>query len=409
MEEIEPTETNAMKRIVVVGGGFAGLWTAVGAARKLDKLGVPSNQIEIVLVDRTDWHAIRVRNYERDLTGVRVPFDDVLLPIGVRRVRGEVLDINVNTRRVAVQGLSEPIGYDRLAFALGSRLDRPLLPGLAEHAFDVDTYEGAIRLGDHLGALPSQPARRGGNTVLVVGAGLTGIEVATEMTSRIAALSNARVILADRAPWIGSDMGPEARKVIGEALAGLRIEARPGITLSSVDAEGATLATGKRIDASMIVWCGGMRAHPLCARFQVLQDHFGRVPVDEYLKVKGRQSEFAAGDAAWLLVDGVHSSVMSCQHARPMGRFAGHNVVCDLLGEPMLPLRIEWYVTVLDLGAWGAVYTEGWNRHVVLKGSEAKRVKQTINCQRIYPPRGDRRAILDAAAPVVQTPPALRH
>jgi NADH dehydrogenase len=403
-------ERTAMKRIVVVGGGFAGLWAAAGAARKLDQLGIPSNQIEMTLVDGADWHSIRVRNYEKDLTGVRVPFDDVLSPIGVRRVRGEVLDIDVEKREVVVQGLSEPIGYDRLVFALGSRLDRPLLPGLAEHAFDVDTYQAAVRLRDHLNALPSRPTTRGRGTVLVVGAGLTGIEVATEMVDRIAALGEERVILADRAPWIGSDMGQEARSVIDEALSALHIEARPGITLCSVDAEGATLATGERIDTGTIVWCGGMRADPLCARFPIARDHLGRLPVDEYLRVKGRQAEFAAGDAAWLPVDGVYLSVMSCQHARPMGRFAGHNVVCDLLGEPMLPLRIDWYVTVLDLGAWGAVYTEGWNRHVVLKGAEAKHVKQTINCQRIYPPRGgDRRAILNAAAPVVQAPPALRH
>ena len=66
-------------------------------------------------------------------------------------------------------------------------------------------------------------------------------------------------------------------------------------------------------------------------------------------------AEFAAGDSASLLVDGTHTSVMSCQHARPMGRFAGYNVVADLVGEPMLPLQIDWYVTVLDLGPWGAV------------------------------------------------------
>jgi NADH dehydrogenase len=51
-----------MKRIIVLGGGFAGLWSAVGAARRLDELGIPSSEIEILLVDRTDWHAIRVRN-----------------------------------------------------------------------------------------------------------------------------------------------------------------------------------------------------------------------------------------------------------------------------------------------------------------------------------------------------------
>jgi NADH dehydrogenase len=399
-----------MKRVIVLGGGFAGLWSAVGAARRLDELRIPSSEIEILLVDRTDWHAIRVRNYERNLSDVRVRFDDVLSPIGVRRLRGEVLTIDLDHRCITVAGLSEPIGYDRLVFALGSRLDRPPLPGLAEHTFDVDTYEGAVRLQDHLAALSSRPASRSRSTVMIVGAGLTGIEVATEMTERLAALGNGHVILADRAPWIGSDMGQEARNVIDEALTSLQVEARAGITLQSVDAEGALLATGEQIAAATIVWCGGMRAPPLCASFPALHDRFGRLPVDEYLKVKGLRAEFAAGDSACLLIDGRHTSVMSCQHARPMGRFAGHNVVSDLLGERLLPLQIDWYVTVLDLGSWGAVYTEGWNRHVVLKGREAKRVKQTINCQRIYPPRtGDRRAILEAAAPTIQAPPSMGH
>ena len=88
------------------------------------------------------------------------------------------------------------------------------------------------------------------------------------------------------------------------------------------------------------------------------------------------------------------------------GGFAGHIVVCDLFGLPMLALHIPWYVTVLDLGAWGAVYTEGWNRHVVTKGAAAKKTKQVINCQRIYPPlTRNRQEILAAAAPVVQHRP----
>src|SRR5215467_6525150 len=230
-----------MKRIIVLGGGFAGLWSAVGAARRLDELRIPSSEIEILLVDRTDWHGIRVRNYEKNLADVRVPFDDVLSPIGVRRLRGEVLNIDLQDHCVTVAGVSEPIGYDRLVFALGSRLDRPPLPGLAEHTFDVDTYQGAARLQDHLAALPSRPASRGRSTVLIIGAGLTGIEVATEMPARLAALGHGHVILADRASWIGSDMGQEARNVIEKALTSLQVETRAGSTLLSVDSEGAVL------------------------------------------------------------------------------------------------------------------------------------------------------------------------
>ena len=82
----------------------------------------------------------------------------------------------------------------------------------------------------------------------------------------------------------------------------------------------------------------------------------------------------------------------------------------DLFGQPMLPLHLAWYVTVLDLGPWGAVYTEGWDRHVVAKGDAAKNTKKTINCRRIYPPLNrNRQEILAAAAPVVQQPPEVRH
>ena len=83
-----------------------------------------------------------------------------------------------------------------------------------------------------------------------------------------------------------------------------------------------------------------------------------------------------------------------------MGRFAGHNVVADLYARPMIPLRIDWYVTVLDLGSWGALYTTGWDRQVFSVGHDAKAIKQTINQKRIYPPQtGIREQILAAAAP----------
>jgi NADH:ubiquinone reductase (H+-translocating) len=150
-----------------------------------------------------------------------------------------------------------------------------------------------------------------------------------------------------------------------------------------------------------------MRANPLTAQLGVPCDRLGRLPVDDYLRVDGVDGVFAAGDVAAARMDDEHLSVMSCQHGRPMGRYAGYNVISDLLGAPMLSLRIPWYVTVLDLGPAGAVYTEGWDRHVVSRGAEAKATKQVINGERIYPPlNGDRAALLAAAAPDLQAPPA---
>jgi NADH dehydrogenase len=151
-----------------------------------------------------------------------------------------------------------------------------------------------------------------------------------------------------------------------------------------------------------------MRANPLTAQVPAERDRLGRLPVDEFMRVKGVPNVLAAGDCAWSLIDGVHASVMSCQHGRPMGRFAGHNAAADLLGAPMLPLAIGWYSTVLDLGPWGALYTMGWDRKVVSTGEAAKRTKRMINRERIYPPlTRNRDEILAAAAPVIAAPPAL--
>jgi len=397
-----------VKRIVVLGAGFAGLIAAVGAARKLAALKIDRSDIAVTIVNRDKWHSIRVRNYETDLSDVRVPLDDVLAPIGVDVVIGEVTGIDAERREIAIAG-REPLVYDRLVFALGSELVRPPIPGLAEYGFDIDTFDAAARLAAHLAALPSRPVSAGRFTALVVGGGLTGVEMATELATRlrdIAGAAPARVILADRAPRIGSNMGDEACGVIDQALAALGVESMPGVTVASIDAGGVTLSSGERITAETVIWCAGMRAHPLVGALPGEHDRFGRVAVDRFLRIENAPEIFVAGDAAAALVDGEHASVMSCQHARPMGRIAGHNVVCDLIGAPMIPLEIGYYVTCLDLGAWGALYTQGWDRQVTATGAAAKETKRTINCQRIYPPRSrDAAEILAAAAPVIQAPP----
>jgi NADH dehydrogenase len=400
-----------MKRIVVLGAGFAGLIAAVGAARKLAELKIGNDDIAVTVVNRDAWHSIRVRNYETDLSDVRVPLADVMGPIGVDVTVGEVTGFHSARHEIAcrIDGRVAALPYDRLVVALGSELVRPPIPGLREHGFDIDTYDAATRLSVHLADLPNRPTSPGRFTALVIGGGLTGIEMATELATRlreIAGMAPARIILADRAPRIGSNMGDGACAVIDEALTALGVETRPGVTIESIDARGVRLSSGEAIATETVVWCAGMRAHPLAAALPGEHDRFGRIVVDRFLKVAGATDIFAAGDVAAALVDSEHHSVMSCQHARPMGRIAGNNVVGDLVGEAPIPLEIDYYVTCLDLGAWGAVYCQGWDRQVAVTGAAAKETKRMINCERIYPPRSrDPAEILASGAPVTQGPP----
>lgn len=401
----------------MLGSGFAGLWAAIGAERRLAELRVEPDRVRVTVISATPFHDIRVRNYEADISACRIPLSQLLDPVGVQRITAEVRTIDTAARTVTVVGPDgdRTVGYDRLVFALGSALARPAIPGLVEFAFDVDTHDGALRLNRHLESLPARQHTLGGTTVVVVGAGLTGIEAASELPARLAPIFagtgiRPRVLLVDHNARVGSDMGESARPVIEQALDEVGVQSVTGVRVSAIDAQGITLDSGEVLPTSTVVWCAGMRASPLTDQLPVDRDRLGRLPVDDYLRVIGIDDVFAAGDAAVARMDDAHLSVMSCQHGRPMGRFAGYNVVGDLLGEEMLPLRIPWYVTVLDLGAAGAVYTEGWDRTVVASGDEAKSTKRIINTQRIYPPlTGDRAEILAAAAPVVQTRPEHGH
>jgi NADH dehydrogenase len=400
-----------MARILVLGAGFAGLWAAAGAARKLDEIGARPGEVEILVVDRNPYHNIRVRNYESDLRTVAIPLREVLDPIGVNHLIAEVAAIDIARQRVtlAKAGGAEVVAYDRLVLALGSELARPDISGLAANCFDVDTYAAALRLNAHIAALGTRPVSPGRSTVVVVGAGFTGIEVATEMPSKLRRALGSddhRVILVDPNPVVGATIGDGARPVICEALSALGTETRLNARVADIDAHGLALASGEVIPAETVVWCAGMRASRIAGTLHPVHDKLGRLAVDQFMRVTDVTNVFAAGDVATSLVDGMHSTVMSCQFARPMGRFAGHNVAADLLAQPMLPLRIDRYVTVLDLGPREAVYTTGWDRRVFCTGHDAKVIKQTINQKRIYPPLSRaRNDILAAAAPVVQAPP----
>jgi NADH dehydrogenase len=395
-----------MSEVLVLGSGFAGLWAALGAARRLDELAVATGDVRVTVLSSLPYHDIRVRNYEVDLTPCRIPLAEVLGPAGVGHITAHVRAIDPASHTVTTSAGTH--AYDRLVVALGSQVVKPGVPGLHEFGFDVDTYDGAMKLHRHLAGLDA--AAPGANTVVVVGAGLTGIETACEMPARLTALfpdSAPQVILIDHSRHVGSDMGASARPVIEAALASTGVHSRLGVRVVAIDEAGATLSTGEVVETATVVWCAGMRANPLTTDLGVACDSLGRVPVDDYLRVIDVPDVFAAGDVAAARMDDEHLSVMSCQHGRPMGRYAGYNVISDLLGEPMLALRIPWYVTVLDLGPAGAVYTEGWDRQVVDTGESAKETKRAINGRRIYPPLdGDRDAILAAAAPALQGRPS---
>ena len=396
------------KRILVIGAGFAGMWSALAAARLLDQVG--RTDVEIALVAPAPELHVRPRLYEQNPGGMKAPLQEIFKAVGVRFVQGLVERIDVEGRQVHVQGVGadtarQTLGYDRLVLAAGSRLFRPQIPGLDTHAFNVDQIADAAELEAHIEALAQRPASVSRNTVVVAGGGFTGIETAAEMPARLREVfgegADVGVIVVERNSDIGPDLGAGPRPVITQALGELGVTWKLGSGVAAVDADGVTLESGERIDAATVIWTAGARASALTAQIPAERDSFGRLHVDSHLRVKGVDTVYASGDVAYAAVDDAGNfAMMSCQHAMNLGRSAGHNVAADLLGQAQIPYSQPKYVTCLDLGAWGAVYTEGWDRQVKLVGAEAKALKTKINSEWIYPPSANRAEALASADPL---------
>ncbi|MFG3591198.1 NAD(P)/FAD-dependent oxidoreductase [Bradyrhizobium sp. RDI18] len=394
-------------RLIVIGAGFAGMYAALSAARLRDIHGVSPEDLEIALIAPEPTLVIRPRLYESKPETLTAPLLDVLNAIDVVYVQGSAETIDTKARMVQIataKGTRKSLSYDRLVVATGSKLFRPNIPGLAEHGFSVDSLDDAIALDKHLHALADRPAMNGRDTVVVAGGGFTGIEAATEIPARLRAIlgkdANPRVIIVDRNSAIAPDMGAGPRPVIEDALRKIGVETRLGAGVASLDKSGVTLSDGEHIETETVVWAAGIRAAPLTQQIPAERDNFGRLLVDRELRVPGVDGVFATGDAARAACDDIGNyALMSCQHATRMGAFAGNNAAAELLGVPTKPYHQKGYVTCLDLGEAGALFTTGWERKVAMVGDVAKKTKQEINTVWIYPPRAERAAALASADP----------
>lgn len=394
-------------RLVIIGAGFAGMYAALSAARLRDLQGVSPEQLEIELVAPQPTLVVRPRLYEPKPETLTAPLLPVLEEIDVRYVQGTAETVDTRSNSVGIVtggGERRTLAYDRLVLATGSRLFRPDIPGVAEHVFSVDQLDDAVALDRHLHALARRPASASRDTVVVAGGGFTGIEAATEMPARLRTIlgdkAGIRVVIVDRNDAIAPDMGAGPRPVIENALRKVGVETRLGAGVAAVDADGVTLAGGERIESATVIWAAGMRAAPLTQQIPAERDNSGRLLVDRALRVPGVGGVFATGDAAKAACDDIGNyALMSCQHATRMGAFAGHNAAAELLGVPTIAYHQEAYVTCLDLGDAGALFTRGWDRQVEFVGAEAKKMKQEINTVWIYPPRAQRDVALASAEP----------
>jgi len=392
-----------MYELVIVGGGFAGMWAALGAAHEVVENDA---DIEITVISKDPFLSIRPRLYEGNPETLRVPLMPTFEPLDINFQEGTVTSIDVENQNIAIRqtggGLSNK-RYDRLILAAGSELKELPIPGLDQYGFNIDTYQAAVTLDKHLVSILQAPEEPGHNTFIILGAGMSGIELATQIRDRIEVNTDreiaekARIILVEQAEVVGPDLGDKPRPVIEKALQHANVELYLGVRIERVEQNAVTLNSGEHLLTGTVVVTAGLQASSLASVLPIERDEFGRIPTDETLRVKGVPHIYVAGDMAHAYVDEEHLALMSCQHAMAMGKYAGYNAARELIGLRPRAYRQPDYVTCIDLGRSGALLTTGWERSIKMGGADAKKLKHQINTQWIYPPEGDRTALLLAA------------
>lgn len=328
--------TTSTPRVLILGGGYAGMIAAARIAR-----GRPAR---VTLLDQRSAFVQRIRLHEL-LAGARpagIAYRPALARRGVAFLQGRVEGIDPARQEVtvALEGQrSKRLSYDLLLIALGSATVAGV-PGVERHALRLDDPRSIIIASRRMHEL----AERGGR-VLIVGGGLTAIETAAELAAQRSGL---RVTLATRGA-LGVGYSTAAASHLAHSLAGLGVEVVEGISIEGLEAGAAWLADSGRLDYDACVWAGGFAAPGLLAEADMPVDGQGRALVTPTLQVRGHPSIFAAGDSA-AAGDGPQTIRMGCVSAEPMGAQAGVNLAAVVAGEQPAPFRFGFFVRCVSLG-----------------------------------------------------------
>ena len=348
--------TTKKSRVLIIGGGFAGLY----AAMRLDRTLARRSEIEVTLVNRENFFLFtpmlhEVAASDLDITHIVNPIRKLL-----RRVKffhGEVESIDLPGKRVRLfHGANRhehELAYDYLIIALGSTTNFYSLPGLEENSLTMKSLGDAIhlrnRLIDLLEAADFECAmrdRRDLLTVVVAGGGFAGVETiaavndflreATKYYPHLAE-DQIRTVLIHSGPLILPELGAQLGVYTQRKLAERKVEIRVNTKVNAVSEKGIELSDGTAIAARTLVWTAGTSPNPILAQLPCQKDH-GRLVVNEYMEVPGWPSVWALGDSAVVPDQRTGRPYPpTAQHAMRQGKILAKNVEAAIVGGSPKP------------------------------------------------------------------------
>lgn len=303
-----PTPTN----VVVIGGGYAG---TLAANRMLTR-----RDVSVTLVNPRPWFVERIRLHQlvADSGSATVDFADMLNP-DVHLVVDTATEIDVAGRRVRLASGSG-LRYDYLIYAVGSTAVTPTVPGASEFAYQIADFEQAQALRQRIGQLhPNAP-------IAIVGAGPTGIEMASELAERRPAGTVTLVCGGVLGPYFSDN----TRRSVAKRLRKLGVTLVEDATVVDVHADHVRLDDGRRLPSAATVWTVGFSVPELAARSGLSTDGLGRLLTDETLTSVDDRRIVGTGDAT---APSGQPLRMSCQAAIPLGAQAADTVLSRIAGS----------------------------------------------------------------------------
>jgi NADH dehydrogenase len=357
---------SAMPHVVIVGGGFGGLW----AARALH--GAP---VRITLLDRGNHHLFQPLLYQVATAGLSAPNIAAPLRQILRRQKnatvllGEVAKIEPDDKRLQLVG-GRSLDYDTLLLATGATHAYFGHDDWAPHAPGLKTLDDALEIRrriltafERAEAEDDVATRAAWLTFAIVGGGPTGVELAGTLAEiarhtlhgefRRADPRRARVLLLEAGPRVLSSFPESLSQKARRQLERLGVEVRTGVPVNAIDDDGVQLGDA-RIDARTVLWAAGVAASPLARDLGVPLDRAGRVLVQADLTVPGHPEIFVAGDLAALQYDGRQVPGVA-PAAKQMGRYIGRAIRARLRGAAPPLFRYRDFGNLATIGRMAAV------------------------------------------------------
>ena len=347
---------------LVLGGGYAGSWVArLLGSRGATIVSTDNFMLYTPLLPETASGTLEPRHAVVPLR-MMCPHADLVLG------RAVALDEGHTAVTVKTDVGEQEIGYRDLVIALGAVPRTFPIPGLAEHAVGFKTLADAIYLRNHvLRELEAADAEPDPDRVaahlgyVFVGGGYAGVEALAELNDlvrdamryypRLRAVRQ-RWVLVDAAPRILAEIPTRLGEYAARQLERRGVEIRHSTLLQSAGHDSVVLSDGERIEARTLVWTAGVKASPLLAQLGLPLDERGRVPVDEYLRIGGREAVWALGDCAAVpnRATPEDKDPPTAQHALRQARCLAHNLAAPDKGRELKPYRYRMLGQAATLG-----------------------------------------------------------